>query len=80
MEVERIHWTDSGQHMDHGWAKATVFAQSAMNWDGAVVTVGQVIHEDEDVLVVGLSHDVSNDTWYGAQLIYKPCITKRETL
>ena len=80
MEVERIHWTDSGMHLDHGWAKATAFAQSAMNWSGEVVTVGQVIHEDDSVVVVGLSHDTSNDEWYGAQLIYKPCITKRETL
>lgn len=77
-QVERVVWTDSGMHIDHGWATTDVYRSSATKWQGSVVTVGQVLYEDDDVLVIGLSHDKANDTWFGAQLIAKANITRRD--
>lgn len=78
--IERVEWTDSGMHMDHGWASTEVYRSSAREWEGTVITVGQLLHEDENVVVLGLSHDAAHDHWFGAQLINKAAITKRETL
>lgn len=78
--IERITWIDSGMHLDEGWASTAVYAERAKNWNGEVVTVGTVFHEDDKVVVVGLSRDTGNGNWYGAQLIYKSCITEREEL
>lgn len=78
--IERIVWTDSGMFIDEGWAALDVYKRQAREWDGCVETIGRVMYEDEKVVVVGLSHDKHNDNWYGAQLIFKPCIQTRETL
>jgi hypothetical protein len=38
------------------------------------VTVGIIMHEDEDIIVVALSHDPAHDKWISAQLIHKQSI------
>ena len=78
--IEKITWIDSGMFIDHQWAELNVYQKSAKEWDSIVITVGTNIYEDEKVIVLGLTHDSQNDHWYGAQLIYKPCIIKREEL
>lgn len=78
--IERIVWTDSGAFLDKGWASLDVYQRQAREWDGKVETIGRVMFEDDSVVVVGLSHDTKNDEWYGAQLIFKPCIKTRETM
>lgn len=77
LSEERIIWVDSGMHIDHGWASTDVYQRSANKWSGRVVTCGTVFYEDENVVVVGLSHDMNSNNWFGAQLIYKPCILDR---
>lgn len=79
-EVERIVWIDSGMFIDKGWATTQVYRDSIAGWRGDVESVGTVMFEDDDVVVLGLSRDIVNDTWYGAQLIHKPCISYREAL
>lgn len=80
MMLLQIDWIDSGMHIDHGWAKTLVYQESVNKWNGGVTTVGTLLYEDDHVIVLGLSHDVQNNSWYGAQLIYKPCITNRKEL
>lgn len=78
--LSRITWVDSGMHLDHGWAPTDVYKRSANKWHGQVVTTGEVFYEDHMVVVVGLSKDTAGDNWFGAQLIYKPCILTWEYL
>lgn len=78
--VERVVWTDSGMFIDKGWANTDAYRSAAEAWQGDVVTIGQPIYEDDEVLVLGLSHDRCHDNWFGAQLIAKACIKERRTL
>lgn len=79
-KVLKVEWRDSGMHIDHGWATTAVYQESVGKWNGTVTTIGALMFEDDNVIVIGLSHDVANDTWYGAQLIYKPCIISRKEI
>jgi hypothetical protein len=45
-----------------------------------VVTVGQLVHEDDDVVVLGLSVDEPGDAVFGAQVIWKRSIIERSCL
>lgn len=80
MKILQIDWLDSGMHIDHGWAKTAVYLESAAKWNGKVTTTGALLYEDDHVIVLGLSRDVQNDSWYGAQLIYKNNIVYRREL
>ena len=78
--MEAVEWTDSGLHIDEGWAHLDVYRSVAKEWDGTVTTVGFPIYEDDDRLVLALSRDHQRDHYFGAQLIAKASITKRYTL
>lgn len=66
----RVVWHDSGLHID-GWKSATKITEEAQASSPAVTTVGFLIHDDDDQTIVALSWDAANDTYYGAQVIYK---------
>lgn len=79
--IEMVTWTDSGLQMHtDGWSNLDVFVSQAKKWNGVVTTVGTLIYEDENVLVLALSHDKENDAYYGAQLVWKPCVIERTEL
>lgn len=80
MQIEQIDWIDSGAWLGDEWHSLDVYKSRIKGWTGHVTTIGTVMHEDENVVVLGLSKDLDNDAWYGAQLIYKPCIVYRRTL
>jgi len=78
--MERIDWTDSGMHIDEGWAHLDVYRSVAREWTGSVTTVGIPIYEDDRVVVLALSCDQGNGMVFGAQLIQKASISYRTTL
>lgn len=78
--IERVVWVDSGMHYAEEWKDLDVFKSLARGWNGLVTTVGTLMFEDENVVLLGLSHDESNDNWFGAQLIWKKAIESREEL
>lgn len=80
MTTLRITWYDSGMHLDEGWATADKYTEDIDLDRLLVVTVGMLMHEDDDVVVLGLSYDPAHENWYGAQLIMKLNIQKREVL
>lgn len=80
MNLERITWIDSGMLINDEWSTTAVYKKAAKDWTGRVTTVGALVHEDDKVVVLGLSFDTENKHWYGAQLIYKPCIVDRVRL
>lgn len=78
--VEVVEWNDSGMQGDVGWKKAETFA-AAMTVDKMLAhTVGFVMHEDEDVLLLGQTYDAAHDAYCGAMAILKRDILRRETL
>lgn len=73
--TEAIFWLDSGTHLSDGWMDLEVVKQQAKASLQMVLTVGQVVYEDADVVVVGLS--VAEETVFGAQVIAKSNIRQR---
>lgn len=75
MPLEVIEWLDSGTHLSDGWMQLEVVKQQAKASLQYVTTAGHVIHEDDEVVIVGLS--VAGDAVFGAQVIAKANITHR---
>ena len=75
--MQYVRWLDSGTHLSDGWMQLDVVRQQAKASLQYVDTVGFVVHEDEEVVVLGLSHDAVHDTVYGAQVIAKANIVER---
>lgn len=78
--MERIEWVDSGMSFASTWLSTSLIQERAREWHGVVVSVGQVVYEDEERLVLGLSHDAETDNWASCFAIYKPCILTRVKL
>ncbi len=76
----RIQWIDSGMHVDKGWKSLEDYKTDINISKATVETVGILMHEDEDSLMVGLSYDPTHDAWYGAQWVLKPNIVSVEYL
>lgn len=75
-----VVWRDSGMQINEPWASTEVYQAYSRDWTGKVISVGMLLHEDDSVLVLGLSYDAEGDHWFSAQLIYKPDIIERKTL
>lgn len=69
-----VRWVDSGMHSDYGWDTAAKYLDRASLRQMECVTVGILMHEDEDIIAVALSHDPEHDKWISAQLIHKQAI------
>lgn len=66
-----VVWVDSGMHIDHGWASTEKYLTNIGLDRMTVRTVGIRVHEDDEALLVALSHDPAHDKWQGMQLILK---------
>lgn len=75
----RIRWVDSGMTVPR-WAAASYIEGKTQDMLGAVETVGLWMGENEHVVMVGQSRDVTNGNWMAGTLIYKPCILDKEWL
>lgn len=74
----RVIWIDSGMNHTDGWMTTEKAVESV---DLArVTTVGILLHEDDDAVAVGQSHDPVNDHWYSIQTIWKPSLVSIEDL
>lgn len=71
----RVRWIDSGLFAS-GWR---VFSEMPKQVE-QVETVGLWMGENEHCIMVGSSRDATNETWLGAQLIWKPSIVSQEWL
>lgn len=78
--MERVEWVDSGLSFASAWLDERVAVERVKEWNGIVVTVGHVVYEDEERILIGMSHDVETGNWAGLFGIYKPCIIKRTVL
>lgn len=75
-----VEWTDSGMHLSEGWETVEKLVSRYRKHGSVVTTVGMLVHEDDEVLVVGLSHDLGNDTYFGAQVIHRAAIRRTQEL
>jgi hypothetical protein len=79
-ELRLVRWIDSGMHIDHGWAPSSTYLDGAEVSRMEVTSVGIVMHEDDDIVVLALSHDPAHDKWISAQLIHRPSIVEMQRL
>lgn len=76
----KVVWLDSGLHKDLGWASADEYLRDAGLASMTVITVGMLMHEDPDIVVLGLNHDPNHDTWIAAQMIARANVISVERL
>ena len=78
MGLEVIRWRDSGMHLaSDEWTPITNLRARAVVSGMEVTTVGMLVHEDDDVVILGLSVDEAGGTVFGAQAIWKTSILER---
>lgn len=78
--MERVEWVDSGLSFASSWLDEATIIERAKEWHGIVVTVGQLIYEDDDKLVLGLSQDAETGNWAACFGIMKSSIVHRAVL
>jgi len=78
--IERIVWVDSGLSFASTWLDTKDIIERAKDWNGRIVSVGQVIYEDDERLVLGINYDPENDNWAACFLIGKVAILNRVRL
>ena len=80
-DLEVIRWRDSGMHLaSEEWTSITRVRAQAVISGMEVTTVGMLVHEDDVVVILGLSIDEAGGTVFGAQAIWKACILERRGL
>lgn len=62
------------------WTPITSLRARAVIAGMEVTTVGVLVHEDDDVVILGLSIDEASGSVFGAQAIWKACILERRGL
>lgn len=75
-----VRWLDSGMHIDKGWASLEDYRANTETARMQVVTVGILMHEDDETILIGQSFDPAHDTWVGGQLIVKENVISRNWL
>ncbi len=80
MDPVRVTWVDSGMHIDHGWASAETYREGTTVDRMSVTTVGMLVAEEADTLLVALNHDPAHDTYLSMQLILRSDVISFERL
>lgn len=78
--MERIEWVDSGLAFANTWTPEPLIEDRVRDWNGICVSVGQVVYEDEERIVLGITHDPEHNAWAACFGIQKRCIVKRVAL
>lgn len=73
-----VEWIDSGAARSDGWEPRQEMIDG-LDISRAVVTVGVLLLEDEDRIILAQTADDSSDTFFSAFCIWKPSI-KRVTI
>ena len=80
MNLEEVHWVDSGWNFAHHWETLDEIEQMAKTWNGHSMTVGYVIYESDDRIVLVQTLDGDRPNGANAMLIYKENIIERREL
>lgn len=75
-----VRWIDSGLFISDGWQQLTEVIGQATGSNMTVTTIGHLVYEDDDIVVVGLSLDRDNDAVFGAQTIARQNIIEYRSL
>lgn len=78
--LERIVWVDSGLSFASTWLDHSTILERAKEWTGRIISVGRIVYEDEERIVLGVSYDAEHDNWASVFLIAKQSILAREKL
>jgi hypothetical protein len=79
--LEVIRWRDSGMHLaSDEWTSITELRARSVLSGMEVTTVGMLVHEDDHVVILGLSIDEEGGSVVGAQAIWKASILERRVL
>ena len=81
MRAVKIVWKDTGEHRDKGWASAETYLEGLDDESRMLVTtVGVLVHQDDRNVVIALSYDQANDTYFGAQVVAREAVRSMKTV
>jgi hypothetical protein len=71
-----VEWLDSGMAIGGEWKTSGEFIEHVHESDNIllVTTLGYLLQEDDEHLIVAQSRDEHNDQYLNAQVIYRPCV------
>jgi hypothetical protein len=80
MQVDVIRWLDTGMAVAEGWKSPDYYASQAKTARMEVISVGLLVYEDDDVVVLCTSYDREHDAYVNGQVIAKAGILTRGTM
>lgn len=80
MTIEEVHWIDSAWNFMHVWSTLDELEHMAQEWNPTVSTVGYVVWETDDRLLLVQSLDGERPNGANGWLIYKENIISRTEL
>lgn len=77
-----IRWLDSGMAIARGWASVDEYVKSATGGKDVMEaeTIGYLVFEDENIVLIAQTLDLGNEQMLNAQAIAKTCIHERVEL
>jgi hypothetical protein len=77
----RVEWIDSGMSRSNGWEEALAYVNASHKEDVLkVISVGWLLHADEEHVILAQSWDKENDTYLNGQIIWRKAMTKFDDL
>lgn len=68
-QMVRVCWRDTGLQFPQEWQHVEDYVAKLKGTWMHAETVGYRMYQDSDVMLVGLSYDPQNETYYGVQAI-----------
>lgn len=78
--AEAVRWLDTGMAIAEGWKDAAYIRSQAKVGRMEVLSVGLLVFEDDDVVVLANSYDREHDAFHNAQVIAKAGILSRSPI
>jgi hypothetical protein len=75
-DLVTVEWMDTGARAGMTWATAEELVKEAATNDGIVVTVGYLLHNDDQFLLLAQSHDTHFDNYLNTHQVMKSAVRK----
>lgn len=81
-QMVRVEWIDSGMARTNGWEKAEDIIEGLRRTPEfmRVVSVGLLLFQDEEQVILAQSYDAHNENFVNAHGIYRPNVISIEPL
>jgi hypothetical protein len=79
-KLEKIYWRDIGGITDSWLSTEEILVEAEKRYNEVCESVGWVVFENDDYIVLAATRDPSQDTWHDGSMIMKSVIILREKI